>query len=209
MNKIKCVLFDLDGVLLDAVDWHFEAFNESIQHFGISLDRTEHENVFNGLSTKQKLKILSDKGYIPSRLHSTINFMKQSFTKEKILLNCRPIFDQEYLLANLKQSNIILGVCTNSVRDTLNLALEKLQIEKFFDVTLSNEDVAKPKPDAEIYLKAMAMVGVDPHETLIIEDNPNGIKAATASGANVLKILNPRELTLRVLSDYLRENNLC
>ena len=209
MKKIKCVLFDLDGVLLDALEWHFAAFNEAIQHFGVSLDRTEHENVFNGLSTKQKLKILSDKGYIPSRLHSTINIMKQSFTKEKILLNCRPIFDQEYLLTNLKQRNIILGVCTNSVRETLNLALDKLQIEKFFNVTLSNEDVTKPKPDAEIYLKAMTMVGVDPHETLIIEDNPNGIKAATSSGANVLKILNPNDLTLRVLSDYLRENNLC
>ena len=56
---IKTVLFDMDGVLIDATEWHYEALNESLEIFGFSIPRDEHLNRFNGMTTRSKLEILS------------------------------------------------------------------------------------------------------------------------------------------------------
>jgi len=66
--------------------------------------------------------------------------------------------------------------------------MEKSDLERYLDLQLSNEDVAKSKPDPEIYIKAMDLVGVSPQETLIVEDNPHGVAAARASQARVLVV---------------------
>ena len=57
---IKAVVFDMDGVLIDATDWHFHALNQALSLFGLEIEYEEHLSQFNGLPTKSKLKILSD-----------------------------------------------------------------------------------------------------------------------------------------------------
>ena len=73
MNKnYSAVLFDMDGVLIDARDWHYDALNEALRLFGVEISRTEHLSRFNGLSTKKKLEMLSSDGVIPPELHRTV-----------------------------------------------------------------------------------------------------------------------------------------
>lgn len=69
------------------------------------------------------------------------------------------------------------------------------QLDGFLDLQLSNEDVAHPKPDPEIYNKAMAYFGLGPSECLIVEDNEHGIAAAQASGAHVMAVRSPEDVT--------------
>ena len=57
-NKIKAVIFDMDGVLIDAKDWHYEALNKALRLFGLEITRSEHETTYDGLPTKDKLEIL-------------------------------------------------------------------------------------------------------------------------------------------------------
>ena len=59
MKKIKAVLFDMDGVLIDAKDWHYEALNKALGLFGMEINRYDHLNTFDGLPTKVKLQMLS------------------------------------------------------------------------------------------------------------------------------------------------------
>ena len=59
MEKIKCILFDMDGVLVDAKDWHYEALNKSLSLFGLQISRYDHLHTFDGLPTRDKLKIIS------------------------------------------------------------------------------------------------------------------------------------------------------
>ena len=188
MPKIKAILFDMDGVLIDAKDWHYEALNRALGLFGCGISRVDHLRTFDGLPTKEKLRILSDTAYLPTELHTFINEMKQQFTAEEVMLKCRPLFQHEYALSRLKKEGYKIAVCSNSIHKTIELMMEKAELMSYLDLIMSNQDVTKAKPDPEIYVKAMEKLSVTPSESLILEDNQNGIKAALASGGNLLHI---------------------
>lgn len=188
MKKIKAVIFDMDGVLIDAVDWHYEALNKSLSLFGYTISESEHKYRFDGLPTSVKLKKLSLEKDLPEKLHGFINEMKQAYTIEYIFKYCRPRFTHEYALTKLKRDGYKIGLASNSIRKTIEIMMEKANLINFFDVILSNQDVDKAKPDPEIYIKAINLMELQPEECLILEDNENGLKAAYDSGAHVLKV---------------------
>ena len=64
--------------------------------------------------------------------------------------------------------------------------MQKASLEQYLDFYISNQDVKNGKPDPEMYNKAIERMGLNPKECMIVEDNENGIKAARASGANVM-----------------------
>ncbi len=184
--KIKAVLFDMDGVLIEAKDWHFEALNRALELFGMPISRFDHITTFDGLSTRQKLEMLSlDRG-LPRGLHEFLNEMKQLYTMEMVYTQCKPLFAHEYALSSLKAAGHKMAVCSNSIRNTVETMMQKSGLDRYLDLMVSNEDVKKGKPDPEMYLKAIHHFGLKPSECLILEDNENGIKAAKASGAHLL-----------------------
>ncbi len=186
--KIKAVIFDMDGVLIDAKDWHYEALNKSLRLFGLEISRYDHLVTFDGLPTKAKLKMLSLESNLPESLHDFINEMKQIYTMEIVYAKCKPTFYHQYALSNLKQEGYKLAVGSNSIKNTIQVMMEKSGLMEYLEFFLSNQDVDKGKPDPEMYNKAIQMLGLHPEECLIVEDNPNGLKAAYASGAHVLKV---------------------
>lgn len=205
MNKIKCIIFDMDGVLIDARDWHYEALNQALRIFGHEISRYDHLVTYDGLPTFKKLEILSSHSNLPKQLHAFINELKQIFTLEIALAKCRPTFCHEYALAMLRADGYRLAVCSNSVRDTITTMLTKAGIINAFDFYLSNQDVKKPKPDPEIYTEAILRFGVKPAECLILEDNVNGIKAATESGAHVMRIHQITDVNYRDIRNFVEK----
>lgn len=202
---IKAVIFDLDGVLIDARDWHYQALNRALALFGLEIPRDDHLVTYDGLPTRKKLEMLTLERGLPSELHPFINRMKQKYTMELIYANCVPVFHHQYALGRLRRSGIKMAVCSNSVRETLDLMLSRAGLEDFFEFTFSNQDVKLPKPDPEIYLKAIQKFGLSPTDCLIVEDNPNGIKAAKAAGAHVLEVRSVADVNDLVLSHRLHE----
>ncbi|MFT5653730.1 MAG: beta-phosphoglucomutase, partial [Psychromonas sp.] len=187
-RKIKAVIFDMDGVLIDAKDWHYEALNKALKLFGLDLTRAEHETTYDGLPTKDKLEILSREKGLSRSLHSFINEIKQQYTMEMVNNLCRPMFHHEYLLSKLHQQNYKLSVASNSIRNTVSVMMDHAHLKQYLEFFISNEDVKKGKPDPEMYNLSIKKLGLIPEECLIIEDNENGLKAAYASGAHVLKV---------------------
>lgn len=185
---IKAVIFDMDGVLIEAKNWHYEALNKSLRLFGYEISRFEHLTMFDGLPTKSKLEILSIEKGLPKELHSFINEMKQQYTEEFIHSFCKPLFVHEYALARLKSEGYRLAVASNSIGYTVELMMKKSCLSTYLDVMLSNEDVKRAKPDPEIYTMAIGKLGLHPKECLIVEDNDNGIKAAKAAQAHLLVV---------------------
>ena len=185
---IKAILFDMDGVLIDAKDWHYEALNKALGLFGIEISRYDHLHTFDGLPTKVKLKMLSEQYYLPEQLHSFVNQMKQQYTAQMIHEKCHPMFHHEYALSKLHNDGYKIAVCSNSIRSTIELMMEKSLLIDYLDLIVSNEDVKKAKPDPEMYQTAIAKFGLEPNECIVVEDNPNGIAAGKASGASVLEV---------------------
>jgi beta-phosphoglucomutase-like phosphatase (HAD superfamily) len=188
MSLISCILFDLDGVLVDATEWHYEALNRALALFGFDITRYEHLSGYNGLPTRKKLEMLSVEKGLPKALHEMLNRLKQVYTRDEILGRCRPVFEKEYMLSRLKHEGYRLAVCSNSIRDSLQLMIGQSGLSEYFETLVSNEDVARPKPDPEVYLQAMNRLGVSPGETLIVEDAPHGVEAARRSGAHVCQV---------------------
>lgn len=202
---IKAVLFDMDGVLIDAKEWHYDAFNKAIGIFGMEISRYDHLKTFDGLPTKEKLKLLSLNNYLPSGLHPFLNKLKQKYTMELIHAKCKPRFDHEYALSHLKSEGYKLAVCSNSIRKTIETMMDYACLTKYLDLIVSNEDVEKCKPDPEMYLTAMNKLQLSPKECLIVEDNPNGILAAKRSGGFVLEVETVADVNYRNIVRRIRE----
>jgi beta-phosphoglucomutase len=184
--SIKAILFDMDGVLIDAKEWHYEALNRALDLFGMPISRVDHLTTFDGLPTRKKLEMLTLERNLPRALHEFLNEMKQHYTMEIIHTRCKPHFTHEYALSKLRHHGYRMAVCSNSIRNTVETMMQKADLHKYLDLMVSNEDVTKGKPDPEMYNKAIQHFGLDPQECLIVEDNENGIRAAKASGAHLL-----------------------
>jgi beta-phosphoglucomutase len=205
MNQIKAVIFDMDGVLIDAKEWHYEALNKALEIFGMEISRYDHLVTYDGLPTRKKLEMLSAEKGLPSGLHSFINRLKQRYTIEFIHARCKPVFYHEYTLAMLQAEGYKLAVCSNAVANSVNLMLTKADLLKYLEFYLSNEDIVKPKPDPEMYNVAIRRLNLRPEECLILEDNEYGIKAALASGGHLLKINSVQEVTYTNIMRRIRE----
>jgi len=204
VKKIKAVIFDMDGVLIDARNWHYESLNRALALFGVEISEYDHLVNFDGLPTKKKLELISKDGRIPNKLHDLINNLKQVYTLELVYTKCKPNFQHQFALSNLKNSGFKIAVCSNSIRKTIELMMEKSGLNQYLDFYLSNQDVLLAKPDPEIYIKAIQRLCLAPSECLIVEDNQNGIKAALASNAHVLKVISPSDVTYSLIMDHIK-----
>jgi HAD superfamily hydrolase (TIGR01509 family) len=196
-KSIKAIIFDLDGVLIDARTLHFEAFRQAFEKIcpPHTLSWKKHEELYDGLSTRQKLQKMINMNILSEELSIKVSSEKQ---KQTALLIEKTIKARSYLidlLTLLRSEGYILACATNSIRETLDTMLHTLKISKFFSFTLSNNDVDNPKPSPEIYSLTFKKLGLLPEECLICEDSPHGRKAAYLSGAHVLEIEDMNDLT--------------
>lgn len=188
MAAIKAVLFDLDGVLIDATEWHYDALNRALGLFGFSISRYEHLESYNGLPTRRKLEMLTVEKGLPTGLRDLVTKLKQVYTLEEIHTKCRPAFGKEYMLSRLAQEHFRVAVCSNAVRESVELMLRKAGLMQYFEFCLSNEDVKRAKPDPEIYSGAIQRLKCHPSEVLVVEDAAHGVEAARKAGAHVCRV---------------------
>ena len=197
---IKLLIFDLDGVLIDSKDIHYKALNEAIcKHLGKNyvISYQQHINEYDGLPTKEKLKLLHklhNEKLLSLEDFDNIYKEKQKITEElfeKSLLKDNYLID---LFKRLKK-DFKIHIASNCIRKSTVQAIENLGLSKYVDFIISNEDVKKAKPHSEMYLKCMMDAGVNPKETIIIEDSYIGRKGAYNSGAYLLPVKNTNEVT--------------
>ncbi len=201
--RYKAVLFDLDGVLVNMPDGHYEALNQSLELFGTRINEEEHYNYFNGLPSKKKIEELERQGRLPIGLRDFINDVKQKHTKSIIPKYCVPDYSKIILMGHLKNQGYKLACCSNSIKETLHLMLKSAHLFDHFDLIIGNDEVSQPKPHPEIYLTAFSRLGVKPEECIIVEDSPHGIAAAKASGATVYEVRNIDDVNLSLFSKVL------
>ena len=205
MSSIKAVLFDMDGVLIDAREWHYEALNEVLRIFGYEITRSMHEDRFDGLSTSKKLEMLTKEVGLPRHIHGMINRIKQDRTLRIAASNCFPNIAHQVLISKLKKQGFKVGVVTNSIRQTTEFMLTYAGLFELLDVVITNQDVDKPKPNPDGYQLAMQKLDVLPSETLIVEDSPYGIAAGKASGAKVVQVNSVSDVSIDLFYDLIPE----
>ena len=202
-NMRKLIIFDLDGVIVEAKNIHYESLNKALGE-EYSIDWNEHLSIYDGLKTIQKLEMLTEKKGLPIDSYKKIWEDKQKYTALE-LSNLRESEDLKSCMEKLVSDGYKLAVCSNSIRKTILIVLSKLGIIGYFDLILSNEDVSNSKPHPEIYWSAMSKLGFLPEETLIIEDSPYGLLAASRSRADVLRVNSPADVTYNRIKNKLNK----
>ena len=195
---VKLIIFDLDGVLVEAKEIHYKTLNIAIKEIAGSkyiISEQEHLSTYDGLKTFQKLEMLSDKKGLDKSLHSAIWDRKQKLTIEAIsqLKENKSLVS---LFQILRDAGYKIACCSNSIRRSVLVMLSKIGLIEYMDLIISNEDVKNSKPHPEMYWKAMSMMSVLPEETLIVEDSPHGLLAASRSRAHVLRVDSPKDLDI-------------
>jgi len=211
MKKIKAIIFDMDGVLIDAKQWHFDALNRALSVFGEKVQQWEHNSTFDGLSTETKLQLLSEHGRIPNGMHKFLNELKQKYTMEITLTNCRPNFIHQYAFSKLKADGFKLAVASNSIRNTVRTMMDLSALMPYLSFYLSNEDIKKPKPNPDIYLRALQILELEPNEVLVLEDNKHGLEAAREAKCNILEIKKVEDVNYKNIHSFISkiEANIC
>ena len=190
---IKLIIFDLDGVLVEAKNIHYDALNEALgDKYAISWN--EHLSTYDGLKTSQKLDMLTKEKGLPVNKHQRIWEDKQKYTLE-MLKELKPNKTLQSVMEAFSVDGYKLAVASNSIRKTVLTVLAKLGIIEYFDLIISNEDVLNSKPHPEMYWTVMSKMKCLPEETLIVEDSPYGLLAAARSKSYILRVKNPQEVT--------------
>jgi beta-phosphoglucomutase len=196
MSAIKMVIFDLDGVLVDACEWHKEALNSALEEVcNYKISEEDHTTTFNGIPTRVKLSILTEMGVLSHSMHKKVFDVKQEKTIDIINKQAKIRQEKIDMILSLKKMGIYVCCFTNSIKKTANLMLEKTGVVNLFDDILTNEDVHKPKPNPEGYNFLVKKYKLKPEEVMIVEDSPKGLEAAYASGCKVIKVGGPDETT--------------
>lgn len=205
MHPIKAILFDLDGVLVNTTVLHYETFRDAVQEVipSYTLNWTDHEVRFEGMSTNLKLQYLRNEGLVTEEQSKEIFAKKQELIAKRIPFTIQPRESLKLLLITLNNQGFRLFCCSNSVRKTLDEILTRLDIRQFFEATYSNEDVTKPKPSPEIYQLAMRQCFLLKEWCLILEDSQVGRTAAYASGAHVLEVEDAGDVTYDLIRETL------
>jgi len=203
VDKIKLVIFDLDGVLVEAKNIHYDALNDALgKEYAISWN--EHLSTYDGLKTNQKLDMLTERKGLPTTDHTDIWIQKQKLTLEK-LKQLGPSDVLIELMDSLVERGYKIAVCSNSIRKTVLTVLSKLGIMEFMDYIISNEDVENSKPHPEMYWNAISKMKCLPEETLIVEDSPYGLLAAARSKSHILRVKNTKQTNLKNINNKLKQ----
>lgn len=201
---LKAVVFDMDGVLVDTVEWHYEALNRALKPFGYPISRRDHRRLYNGLPTRVKLEMLSSRKGLPQSLHARILRKKQEYTLALIDQRCAPDPVKLDLLRQLKEEGYRLAVCSNAVPRTVERLLLRSGMRPWIELSLSNKDIKQPKPHPEIYLKACRKLGLPSSRCLAVEDTVFGEQAARGAGLRVLRVKCCEEVTYRRVKNHIR-----
>jgi HAD superfamily hydrolase (TIGR01509 family) len=203
---IKFIIFDLDGVLVEIKNVHFNALNKALgEAYAISWD--DHLSLYDGLKTNQKLRMLTERKGLPIEEHENVWFKKQEYTLKEL----SELKVDQYLIETMQKlvdKGFKLGVCSNSIRKTILTVLSKLGIIEFFDIILSNQDVKNSKPHPEVYWKAISNMGFLPEETLIVEDSPYGLLAASRSKSHVMRVKTPKDVNYTNIMNHINKTQM-
>ena len=202
LSGIDAILFDLNGVLVEASGWHEQAFKKAMKDYGYEVSDSVSSK---GLTTIQRLEELKKLGKAPSD-YSEIVRLKQKYILETIEEKCKPDsrvieaveFAHEYTKGNI-------AVVTNCSFQSAHRMLEVSGIAPLFNVVVTSADVkGKVKPHPISYIEAYIRLGVNAKKCLVIDDSSTGIMAGIDARCRTLRLRKFESLTADRLNKYLK-----
>lgn len=177
MNKIKAVLFDMDGVIFDTEREYLKEWEVIFKKYGYKMKKEIYISVM-GRGRKKVKEIFKEK-FGKDLPIDKMYIEKDKMLKEAVENNKVPLKEGALeLLEFLKENGYKIALATSAKRERVKIQVRHAKIENIFDAIVCSEDITNSKPDPEIFLKAAEKVCVNPENCIVIEDSEAGIKAA-------------------------------
>ncbi|WP_316847754.1 HAD family phosphatase [Pedobacter psychrodurus] len=190
MSKIKALLFDLDGTLIDSEKFHFDCWNTFLCGYGVAIDFKDWLSNYAGIPLPKNAKTIIDRYKIDEELEGFIN------RREKITFDgfrSTDIALMPYALEFIQfvyEKGLTLAVVTASPKMDVEAVFERNGLAKYFSVFITRTDVSKSKPDPESYNLCVERLGLEKDECIVFEDTLNGVRSALAAGITCYAIQN-------------------
>jgi beta-phosphoglucomutase family hydrolase len=204
---IKAIIFDMDGVIINSIPAHIKAWEIPLSKYGVNFKAENFYEEFqrcNGMTTKDFGKLfkerynikVDDKVLSDSKHENYINLIKNIEVFDNVL---------EFIKL-LKEKGFQLAIATSEPKKIVDIVVEKFELNKYFKIIITVDQVEKPKPDPEIFIKAANALGVSPEQCIVIEDSPAGVKAAKSANMKCIAITNTnKEIDLQE-ADFIINN---
>jgi len=195
-QKIKAIIFDLDGVIVDTAVFHYQAWKKLANSMGFDLTEVQNEKL-KGISRLESLDILLEIGKINSMSDEEkqqLATKKNEWYRENIL----KMTPQDILpgvknfLAELKKADYKIAIGSSS--KNAGTILERIGMKNFFDAVVDGTKITRSKPDPEVFLKGAQELNIPPEQCLVFEDAESGIEAAKNAGMKTIGVGNPENL---------------
>ncbi|MET0634810.1 MAG: HAD family phosphatase [Chitinophagaceae bacterium] len=188
MRKYDAFIFDLNGTMIDDMNYHEKAWYEIIvNELKAPLSPEQLKLEMYG-KNEELFERVFGQGIFSAEDIQDISMRKEKKYQSDFLPHLKLIDGLEDLLAKAKKEGVGLAIGTAAITFNVDYVLDRLNIRQFFPVIIGAEDVAHSKPDPEVFLKAAEGLGVDPSKCIVFEDAPKGIEAAKRAGMKAVGI---------------------
>lgn len=185
--KLKGLIFDMDGTLVDNLAYHFLAFEEYAKRMGFTLLEPlslKH----NGMHSNEIFKMLVGEAIVAEYGAERLNQEKEAVYREIYRPNLKPVAGVVEFIRQAKQAGLKCAIGSAGCRENVEFIIEALGIGDCIDGSISGSEVTHGKPHPEIFTKAHELLGLKAEECIVFEDAVNGIRSGVAAGCKCVGI---------------------
>ena len=185
--KLKGLLFDMDGTLVDNLAYHFMAFDAYAKREGFTLLEPVSVKI-NGMHSNDIFPLLLGNEVVAQYGLDRLNREKEEVYRDMYRPKIAPIAGVIELLKGAKKAGVKCAIGSSGCRENVEMIIEGLGIADLIDGSISGSDVTHGKPHPEIFTKAHELLGLKAEECIVVEDAVNGIVAGVRAGCKCLAV---------------------
>jgi beta-phosphoglucomutase family hydrolase len=210
-NKIKAIIFDLDGTLIDSESNYYEADKKVLAEYGIFNFDQEMKKKYIGIGTKDMMQDIREKYSIADTIEDLVK-KKNQYYIEIARTNTIVFPEMKKFLEILKENEYPLALASGSSLEIINMILSITNLNDFFDIRVSADIVEKGKPEPDLFIETARQIGILPENCLVVEDSQYGVEAAKRASMYCVAIPYLAEETMAnsfMMADILIKNGIC
>ncbi|MBC8034975.1 MAG: HAD family phosphatase [Chitinophagaceae bacterium] len=188
MNKAKAFIFDMNGTMVDDMQYHSEAwFNILNNDLGANLSRERVNEEMYGKNAELLERVFGSGKFSLQEMDS-LSMRKEKRYQEAFLPELKLIDGLDAFLKKARDNDIQMAIGSAAIPFNIDFVLDGLQIRHYFKAVVSADDVSISKPHPETFLKCAALLGVKPEDCIVFEDAPKGVEAAQNAGMKAVAL---------------------
>lgn len=183
-THIKALIFDLDGTIADNMNTHFKAWQKTFNHAHYNFTYNEFISMA-GMGAKNIIQKINNQKGIKLDENDGVNFKEKYYIEE-----CNDIKPVKSVMDLIKKfhGKIPMAIGTGSRKKLAKIIVDSLNLNEYFKIIVTANDVKEHKPNPETFLKCAKLLGINPKDCLVLEDGPMGIEAAIRAGMSVIDV---------------------